>query len=180
MRYQRSCDTSYYTKIKSWGEEVIGQTPPISLEGEGSCRGSHDISETLIYWNTRSKSETSTNHQLKGCWSMRRTKKGWFEAYKNTHNRSLPKTSRVVTILFRKLKLWLCSTLFCSLQRSVNPDHTEFLHHIGRFGSIFIWYSLGTGISRFTDSGRKSQQTPAKWTVKKSIKKIRNSPKVKA
>lgn len=38
----REVDSSSYTKIKSWGEEVTGQTPPIS------CRGSHDISDTHV------------------------------------------------------------------------------------------------------------------------------------
>lgn len=81
----REVDSSSYTKIKSWGEEVTGQTPPISCRESGAAEVPMTFL-TLTYWNTRSKSETSTNHQLKGCWTMRGTKIGWFEVYKNTHH----------------------------------------------------------------------------------------------
>lgn len=44
----READSSSSTKIESWGEEVTGQIPPISLERKWSCRGSHEISETYL------------------------------------------------------------------------------------------------------------------------------------
>lgn len=129
--------------LRRGGDETNASHQPGGNVGMAP-QGCQEISETLIYWNTSSKPETSTNHQLWGPWNLRDTKMGWFEARKNIHNGSLPKTLRAVTALFRKLSP--DSALhppFWTSQRLDNPNHTEFLHQIGRFGNIFIWYSFG-------------------------------------